>query len=217
MTLRGAPSGGGGVRLWRFGAVFDGLSLADLVFPLGGAALFDAGEVVSAGVGGTSACPQAQKLRASKSATPPTNFITVIERIVSYCRLERKSQRVDSERLLKESTFSRSAPKGAVIPRGFAISLKRYPDTNRLFSAASEATPFQNESKMKPLRSATKRNREMRFRTSRLAHQFEDKVYWLLPIPAAALMDSFSGCRITPSKGVAPTKRPPMMLTRRSG
>ena len=30
-------------------------------------------------------------------------------------------------------------------------------------------------------------------------------------------MDSFSGCRMTPSNGVAPTKRPPITLTRRSG
>src|SRR5450631_778717 len=41
--------------------------------------------------------------------------------------------------------------------------------------------------------------------------------YSVLPPSAVALMDSFSGCRITPSNGVAPTKRPPITLTRRSG
>jgi hypothetical protein len=41
-----------------------------------------------------------------------------------------------SRRLLKKSTFAPSAPKGALILEELAISLKRYPDTNRFFSAA---------------------------------------------------------------------------------
>ena len=41
--------------------------------------------------------------------------------------------------------------------------------------------------------------------------------YSLLPAEAVALMGSVSGWRMTPSNGVAPMKRPPTTLTRRSG
>src|SRR3981189_3766091 len=51
----------------------------------------------------------------------------------------------------------------------------------------------------------------------RLEFRLRIQSYSVLPASALALMDSFSGCRTTPSNGVAPTKRPPITLTRRSG
>jgi hypothetical protein len=47
----------------------------------------------------------------------------------------------------EEFGIRRSVPKGAFDFERFAVSLKRYPDTNRGFSASCKAAPLQNKVK----------------------------------------------------------------------